>query len=208
MIKSISYDQNEILSSILTLYKLDRFDVDLTYGNGGFYRAIPEPLYKFDIDSSLVDTAASSDNVPLKTGSVSSVIFDPPFLTYIRQGRTGNGNMILASRFGGYWNYEELEKHYRATINEAHRILKPRGVFVVKCQDIIHNHYFRATHDNIIKWSDGLFRIENIFILLAKHKMRTIQQKGTRQKTQQHARIYHSYFLTLEKIEAKKNREQ
>ena len=47
----------------------------------------------------------------------SFVMFDPPFLTYIKSAR--DHNSIMAKRYGGYWKYEELADHYKKTIKEA-----------------------------------------------------------------------------------------
>jgi len=42
IIKSISYDQDELLQWIIRLYVEDgRFDIDPTFSTGGFYRIIP-----------------------------------------------------------------------------------------------------------------------------------------------------------------------
>jgi len=201
MIPSVSYDQHEILKNIMLLCDIDRFCADVTYGNGKFYDKIPEPAFKFDI-SPQVDgvTACSSDNVPLTDGQIKSLVFDPPFLTYVRAAREGNGNMVMAKRFGGYWRYDELEEHYRNTLIEAHRVLSKKGIMVFKCQDIIHNHKMHCTHINVINWSDGLFRLKDLFILPAKSRMAIPQQEGTRKKVQKHARIFHSYFMVLEKV--------
>lgn len=196
MIKTVSSSQTEILGSILTLRGLERFDVDLTYGNGSFYRgSIPKPEHRFDIDATLADVVcAESSAVPLADASVRSVVYDPPFLTYVRKGRTGNGSMILSRRFAGYWRYDELEADYRATLREAHRILSHRGTLVVKCQDIVHNHRLHATHANVIDWATG-FRLADLFVLTASHRLPFPNRRGT----QRHARIHHSYFLVFEK---------
>lgn len=200
MIKSVYENQIDILKSIMKLCNIDRFDVDVTYGNGMFYKEIEKPAYCFDIDPSLVDTPASSDNLPLGDKSVSSLIFDPPFLTYVRAAREGNGNMVMAKRFGGYWKYDELEVHYKGTLTEAARVLKKKGVMIFKCQDIIHNHKMHCTHVNVINWANDSFRLKDLFILPAKTRMAIPQQKGTRKKVQKHARIFHSYFLVLERL--------
>lgn len=201
MIKSVYYNQSEILLSIMELCGIEKFCADLTYGNGKFYQEIPDPDFKFDICPQVtgVITASSSD-LPVSTGSLKSVVFDPPFLTYVRDAREGNGNMVMAKRFGGYWRYDELETHYRETLLEAHRVLGMAGIMVFKCQDIIHNHKMHCTHVNVINWASGLFRLKDLFILPAKHRMPIPQQEGTRKKQQKHARIYHSYFLVLEKM--------
>lgn len=198
-IRSVSYDQSEILASILALNDLTTFDADLSYGNGKFYVNIDKPQYRFDVDESLPDiTPASSTNVPLEDASISSCVFDPPFLTYVKAGR--DHNSIMARRFGGYWRYEELEEHYKNTLVEARRVLRNKGIMVFKCQDIVHNHKLHPTHINVVNWAKGLFRLKDMFVLPAKHRMGMPEKVGEAKRKQKHARIYHSYFLVLEAI--------
>jgi len=77
-----------------------------------------------------------------------------------------------------------------------HRVLKKKGIMVIKCQDIIHNHKMHCTHVNVINWAAGMFRLKDLFVLPAKHRMPSPNRKGV----QKHARIFHSYFLVLEKL--------
>jgi hypothetical protein len=210
MIRSVYYDQVEILKSIMELCNIERFCADVTYGNGKFYSDIPKPFFCFDLDLDLIKKAelpsdsirgsCSSNNLPLDSKSIKSLVFDPPFLTYVRAAREGNGNMIMAKRFGGYWRYDELEDHYRATLIEAARVLSKKGIMVFKCQDIIHNHKMHCTHMNVMEWCNGLFRLKDLFILPVKSRMPIPQQEGTKKKVQKHARIFHSYFMVLEKV--------
>lgn len=198
-IQSISYDQNYIIGSIMELCGIDRFDADLTYANGSFWKGLPEPVMKFDIDPQTPDTIqANSMFLPLAESSIQSAMFDPPFLTYIKQGREHNS--VMGKRYSGYWRYDELEMHYSGTIFEANRVLKKGGIFVVKCQDIIHNHKMHCTHMNVMKWADGKFRLKDLFILAAKSRMAIPQTEGTKKKVQKHARIHHSYFMVLERL--------
>jgi len=201
IIRSVEYKQADILKGILTLQGIDRFDADITFGNGSFYKDIPEPVYKFDIDPQKIGVIKScSTKLPLKDSSLKSIVFDPPFLTYIKAARKGNGNMIMAKRFGGYWRYDELEDHYKGTIKEAARILKKKGVLVFKCQDIIHNHKMHSTHINATKWAENSgLRLKDLFILPAKMRMPMPEKEGEKKRIQKHARIFHSYFLVLEK---------
>lgn len=200
MIKSVSDNQNEILGNILTLTNRSSFDADISYGNGNFYRHISKPSLRYDIDPQSSDVIqACSTSLPLVDCSLSSVVFDPPFLTYVRNGRSGNGDMVMSKRYGGYWRYDELEKHYKETITEVHRILQPKGIFVFKCQDIIHNHKMHSTHINVVNWCENKFRLKDMFILTAKHRMNVPQQSGVAKRVQKHARMFHSYFLVLEK---------
>jgi hypothetical protein len=201
MIRSVYYDQVQILKSIMDLCNIERFCADVTYGNGKFYGEIDKPIFKGDISpQSEGVTECSSSSLPVQDGAFKSLVFDPPFLTYVRDARRGNGNMIMAKRFGGYWRYDELEKHYRETLLEAHRVLSKKGIMVFKCQDIIHNHKMHCTHINVIEWAKGMFRLKDLFILPVKSRMPIPQQEGTKNKVQKHARIFHSYFMVLEKV--------
>ena len=198
LVKSTNYNQLKILEDIKRLYLNGKnFDSDLTYGNGAFYRKSTNPKYCFDIeplDGHVIE--ACSTNVPLHDASIKSAVFDPPFLTYVRAARKGNGNMIMSGRFSGYWAYGELEDHYRATLKECSRILEKKGIMVFKCQDIIHNHKMHATHINVVNWAEehGL-RLKDLFVLNAKRRLPAPNRKGK----QKHARIFHCYFLVLEK---------
>lgn len=195
--KTVSEDQQEILRWIRGLHAPDGFDVDATYGNGSFWKGLTPPPRRFDLDPGLTNCeTASSDALPLADASVRSIVFDPPFLTYVRAARGGNGNMVMARRFAGYWRYDELEAHYRASLREFARCLARKGIVVFKCQDIIHNHRMHATHINVVAWAAECgFRLKDLFVLTAKHRMPRPNRKGP----PQHARVHHSYFLVLEK---------
>ena len=197
-IKTVYFDQHKILSSIIKLYLTDNIEVDLTYGNGSFYKkGIPQPENRFDLDDTLknLTKVCSSTNTELNENTIRSVIFDPPFLTWIRKNRTGNNNMIMARRFAGYLKLDELKQHYTSTIEEVARIMKHKGIFIFKCQDIIHNHKLFSTHIEIVKWGEKHFRLKDLFIQVAKHRLPMSNKKGT----QKHARTYHCYWLVLER---------
>ena len=196
VVKSVYTDQTELLQNLMALHCPQGFDCDVTYGNGSFYRNIPTPALKFDIDPQVAGVVqACSTALPVADNVLNSVVFDPPFLTYVRAGREGNGKMIMSRRFAGYWRYDELAKHYRDTLAEIRRVLKRKGVLVFKCQDIVHNHKLHSTHTNVIQWgAENGFRLRDMFILTASHRLPSPNRVGT----QKHARIYHSYFLVLE----------
>lgn len=196
--RSVYFDQTEILKAIIALHCPQGFECDITFGNGKFYDSIKAPAFKFDIDPQVDGVKqASSTSLPIESGSLSNVVFDPPFLTYVRAGREGNGSMIMAKRFAGYWRYDELATHYQQTLEEVNRILSIGGILVFKCQDIIHNHKMHCTHANVIQWANNYgFRLRDLFILPATHRLPSPNRAGS----QKHARIFHSYFLVLEKM--------
>lgn len=197
VIESVSGDQSQILENIMTLCDIDRFDVDMTYGNGSFYKKIAEPKRKFDVDRKLKGVEYSNfKDLPLDDASQESVVFDPPFLTYVKNQRSHkDGKVAMTARFGGYWYYQQLARDYQLAACEASRILVKNGIFVVKCQDIIHNHKMHATHASMIDWCRAAgFRLKDLFVLTASHRMPS-PQKGK----QKHARVHHSYFLVFQK---------
>lgn len=197
MIKSIYNDQEEILRSIIKLHCPEGFDADLTFGNGVFWKHINKPRLCFDITPLKEGvTKADSRMLPLAPGSIGNVVFDPPFMTYIKNGRDHQGGSVLFSkRFGGYYSYDDLMDHYIDTVSECYRVMKPKSKLVFKCQDIIHNHRMHCTHFKVILMAESEgFRLKDLFILEAKSRM-----PGPQKGQQRHARIWHSYFLVLER---------
>jgi len=72
LIRSLEYDQHTIMENIMELNGIDSFDADITYANGGFYKKLPQPKMKFDIDPQTEDTVqASSVDLPVEDGSLS-----------------------------------------------------------------------------------------------------------------------------------------
>ena len=198
VLRSVYYDQHDILDAIHKLHCPEGFECDMTYGNGQFWKRQPRPLYCYDLDPQQPETIqADSRSLPLPAGSLSNCVFDPPFLTYVKNARKHkDGKVAMTARFGGYWRYDELEDHYRDTISEAYRVLRPKGKMIFKCQDIIHNHKMHCTHYRTIMMAETEgFRLADLFVLPAKHRMPS-PQKGV----QRHARVFHSYFLVFEKV--------
>lgn len=197
VIRSV-YDNNaDALSAITKLHAPGGIQCDVTYGNGGFWKDRTPPEYKFDIQPLHPGVVkADSRNLPMEDGTLTSLVFDPPFITYVKQGREHDKKCVMSSRFGGYYTYSELEEHYESSLEEFRRVLQMRGVVVFKCQDIIHNHKMHCTHALVIKLAKRHgFRLLDLFVLAAKSRMPS-PQKGT----QRHARIFHSYFLVFTKV--------
>jgi hypothetical protein len=201
VVRSVYENQDDILRAILQLHCPEGFQCDMTYGNGAFWKNLPRPKYCFDVSPQKPEAAqACSMMLPLEPETLNNCVFDPPFLTYVKKGRGHQGGKVaMTARFGGYYRYDELEDHYRHTISEAWRVLKPGGKMIFKCQDIIHNHRMHCTHYRVIMMAEiEGFRLADLFILPARHRM-----PGPQKGTQRHARIFHSYFLVLQKEKLK-----
>jgi hypothetical protein len=194
MLRSSSDDQSDIIASIISLHCPHGIDADITYGNGGFYSKIQEPNHKFDIDPQKEGVIkADSTNLPVSDGAFRSVMFDPPFITYVKNGR--DHNCLMAQKFSGYYTYEELQDHYIHTISEAWRVLGKGGILIFKCQDIVHKHKLRSTHVFVCNRAEiEGFRVLDLFVLTAKKRM-----PGPQKGTQRHARVFQSFFWVFKK---------
>jgi len=201
VIKSISFDQNEILRNIIKLYIEEGFfECDPTYSKGNFYKkGIKEPIHKFDLYPQTNDTIeASSDDLPLDNESVNSILFDPVFTVGIPNSSKGkSGSNIIANRFGSFKTMKDLWDYYYKTLKECHRILKPNKFLVVKCQDTVSSSKQYLSHVELINQGTEIgFYCKDMFILNAKNRI--LSGKHSKQV---HARKYHSYFLVFQKLE-------
>lgn len=197
IIKSISFDQNEILKNIVELHT-GPIELDVTYGSGNFYREIDQPKIKLDISPRFEDVVAGdSRNLPFKDGSVQSVMFDPPFM--ISGGPRGLGDKetshALHHRFSWFKYWTSLQEMYGSSIREANRVLRSGGWLVVKCQDQVSSGKQHWLHCDVYAYAIqcGLYP-KDLFILAAKNRM-----IPNWQKKQQHARKFHSYFWVFQK---------
>lgn len=202
MIKSISYDQGEIIRDILNLHVPEhKIDCDPTYSKGIFYTntSIETPRYKFDI-LPYNDTVIYADcrNLPLDNCSLNCIMFDPPFLaTTGKSLKEENGN-IINKRFGVYSNEKELHQFYIDSMKEFYRILKDKGILIFKCQDKVSSGKQYMSHVFIMNEAVKLgFYPKDLFILLAKSRIVADWQL----KNQKNARKFHSYFWVFQKCD-------
>lgn len=201
IVKSINYSQTDILKDIIRLYiPTGRIDADVTYSKGVFYKDgnIKKPRYRFDIFPQDERTVyADCRDLPLKSNSINSMIFDPPFLATSGKSlqQTGDNNLMLR-RFGYYSNEKELHTFYRDSIAEFYRVLFENGILIVKCQDKISSGKQYLSHVFIINQAiEQGFYPEDIFVLLAKSRLIADWQA----KNQKHSRKFHSYFIVFRK---------
>ena len=176
VIKSISYDQSEIIKDILKLHVPNgRIDCDPTYSIGAFYNGtgIEPPVLKFDI-SPQADGVVEADArcLPLENESVSCVMFDPPFLaTKGKLLMEKRGNKINL-RFGVYPDEQSLHQFYADAIVEIYRVLKPNGILIFRCQDKVSGGKQYMSHVFVMnKAVETGFYPKDLFVLLAKSRL-------------------------------------
>ena len=141
VIKSISFDNAEILKSILQLHVPGgEIQCDPTYSKGNLYKqtGIAPPQLKFDISPQTEDTEkCDCRELPLSDGAVECIMFDPPFVCThgpsVKEKRAGT-NLII-NRFSCFPTAKELYAFYAQALEEFYRVLSKKGILIFKCQD-------------------------------------------------------------------------
>ena len=190
VIKSIGYNQQEILNNILTLYNKGKaIDFDPCYNRGAFYRngIVKNPEKKSDINPLLAGVEKYDVRALPFVNEFSCIVFDPPFI--VSGGYSGK----MSTRYGFFNSVEELRDFYKDSLISLQRALKKRGILIVKTQDFVTGRKNYIFINEVMTLARDIgFKILDIFILLSK-------TRPIKMKNQQHARKYHSYFLVLKK---------
>jgi tRNA G10 N-methylase Trm11 len=155
-----------------------------------------------------VATGVDCRKLPHGDGSVDCVVLDPPYMEGLFRkdaGHMAGGGTHAAFRHaysngeptggqGPKW-HEAVISLYLDAGGEAHRVLRPGGVLIVKCQDEVSANKQRLTHVEIITAFEamGLYT-KDLFVLVRPNKPAI-----SRLLKQVHARKNHSYFLVFEK---------
>ena len=192
LVKSVSDNQDEILKGILKLYiKKGRFDCDLTFSKGVFYKNIPKPQYIFD-KYPLSNVQSLDVAFKLEDGSFDSIVLDLPFL--VKDGK-GADTSIVCQRFNHYRTIEELYQTNESMMKLAFRLLSSKGLLIMKTMDVNANgkQYWIGNYVQNIAREIG-FELVDTFILLSRTKI--LATKGTQQHC---ARKWHSYFFVFRK---------
>lgn len=206
MIKSTYYSNDEVIKAIMELYEIPQFDLDCTYSKGMFWKNITPPKHKTDLVPQYDDVIESnSESLPFKDGEMKYIMYDPPFVISGQSYKDNKeGSSIIAKRFDGYKNFEQLKSNYYNTLKELYRITENGGIVVMKCQDTVSGGKNHLTHLSVMNMANELgFHLKDLFILLAKGRISAFN--GTKWKKQYHARKFHSYFIVLEKTTPKVN---
>lgn len=218
VIRSISYDQHEILFNIMKLHNNGKpFDCDMTYSNGKFYGEyyvdtldgnkirieIPQPKYKYDVCPQTEDTVKIEPlgKLPLEDNSISSIVIDLPFVVSPHNAPSivnNNGDKsknIIFNRFSGYYPWYTMPQSYEHWINEAYRVLKNEGILVFKTQSTISGgkNIMMPYFSWMVAEKCGFYTLDE-FIILAKNRLHS-----GKIKKQEHARKFHSHFFVFKK---------
>lgn len=195
---------DEVFPFVLSLYVEPGSTVsDVTFGNGVFWRKVPEGTYKI----LATDLAKGTDcrNLPYENSSIDCVVFDPPYMH--TPGGTAHVNH---QNYEGYYKNNQAnsaKKYHDAVLDlyfsaakEAWRVLREGGIYIVKCQDEVCANQQRLTHVELINELNQYgFRSEDLFVVVRNGKPGV-----SRLLTQAHARKNHSYFIVFIKPQGRK----
>ena len=216
----------ELFAEILELHVPKGSKVaDVTYGQGAFWRCVTEGNYVLlasdisakteGIPSNMVGKINEYDcrSLPYESDSLDCVVLDPPYMEGLfrrsEDHLAGSGTHSsfrkaysngLATKVADApkWHDAVVDLYARAA-REAYRVLKPNGMFIVKCQDEVSANKQRLTHVEIITGCESLgFYTKDLFVVV-----RTNKAGVSRLKKQEHARKNHSYFIIFQKRKVK-----
>ena len=189
---SVFEQDSEILKAIRDIHLHKWYDADITYSKGVFWKGLEKPKRCSDLIP-LFNFVTKDDSTVLETysnDSLSSVVFDPPFLF---RNRGSKNNDQMCARFSYFKSYDELLRMYQRSILAIHKKLSDGGVLAFKCQDMTDGGFY-CTHNDIINFAtQNGFILKDILIKVSKHKW----QKEAKQ--QNCVAKVHSYWLIFKK---------
>ena len=199
LVRSAYADGNDrLFARILDLYVASGSTVaDVTYGKGVFWRHVPNGRY--DVLPTDILTGVDCRDLLYEDGEIDCVVLDPPYMhspggsAHVESAfedhyrNNGSGNRT-ASKY-----HEAVLELYRDAGKEAYRVLRDRGVLIVKCQDEVCSNRQRFTHVEIMAaYAATGFIAEDLFVV-----MRNNRPGVSRAVRQVHARKNHSYFIVF-----------
>ena len=189
----------EVFPHVLSLYVPPGSVVaDVTFGKGVFWRKIPSGLY--NLQPTDITTGVDCRTLPYAESSIDCVVLDPPYM-HSPGGNTHAGQSAFEDHYRNNGTGNNTAKKYHEAVvelyveagQEAFRVLRERGVFIVKCQDEICSNRQRFTHMELIQAYEGMgFVAEDLFVVIRQNR------PGVSSAVRQvHARKNHSYFLVF-----------
>ena len=189
----------DVFPSVLNLYVPDGQTVaDVTFGKGVFWKNIPADRY--NLLATDIKDGVDCRELPYADASIDCVVLDPPYM-HTPGGTAHTSQPAFEDHYQNNTGGNNTEKKYHDAVvdlyeragREAFRVLRERGVFIVKCQDEVCSNRQRFTHIEIIQAYQAIgFVAEDLFVVMRQNR------PGVSSAVRQvHARKNHSYFLVL-----------
>lgn len=195
---------DEVFPHVISMYVAPGSVVaDVTFGKGVFWKDVPQNLY--ELRPTDVSTGVDCRDLPYDDKSIDCVVFDPPYMHTpggtAHVGHQNFENYYQNNQASSDKKYHEavLDLYYTAA-DEAFRVLKDGGIYIVKCQDEVCANRQRLTHVELInELALKGFVVEDLFVVVRRGRPGV-----SRALVQAHARKNHSYFLVFIKPNGKK----
>jgi len=204
----------DVFPQILDLHVADGAKIaDVTYGTGVFWKNVD--LKRYDLHATDIADGIDCRKLPYEDESFDALVLDPPYMEgLLRNNKEHKAGGASHSSFREYysngdetntdgpkWHGAVSDLYYKAGV-EAFRVLKEKGIMIVKCQDEVSANRQFLTHVEIINYYEQLgFYTKDLFVIVRQNRAVI-----ARLKKQVHARKNHSYFLVFVKIPKGKKR--
>ncbi len=210
ILSSYTRNNEEIFPLILSLYvPVGSTIADVTYGKGVFWKKVNQKDYTLFFSD--IKTGVDCRNLPYENQSIDCVVLDPPYMEgFYRRNAThlaGNGTFssfreaysdgsIYPQKEGAPKYHDAVLDMYYSAGYEALRVLKRKGILIIKCQDEVSANKQHLTHVEIInEYTKHNLIVEDLFVMIRNNKPNIPTLKR-----QVHARKNHSYFLVFRKV--------
>jgi hypothetical protein len=198
----------DVFPQILNLHVPDGSKIaDVTYGTGVFWKNVD--LSRYELLATDLADGVDCRALPYEPDSLDGLVLDPPYMEGLLRNtvahKAGGGSHAAFREYysngneknegGPKWHAAVADLYYKAG-DEAARVLKPKGVMIVKCQDEVSANRQWLTHVEIINYYEKIgFYCKDLFVIVRQNKAGI-----ARLLKQVHARKNHSYFLVFVKV--------
>lgn len=201
-------NDSELLETMLSFYpSIDPEPIlDATYNMGRFWNASTRDIWSMDIDPKYnphivadnremvgLNTHTNERNYRVQTDMFGAVVYDPPHVG--PQGRDKSTKRFDVD-FGATWACGKehgwtLSYLYPPFLEQAKRVLKPRGLLLAKITDMVNSHRSRWAHCDFMRMAgDAGFTVCDLIVKVRKGPM-----QSTKWKRAHHARKRHCFWI-------------
>src|SRR5690606_19851203 len=136
-------------------------------------------------------------NLPYESSSIDALVLDPPYMESSNNTAYKTGQQAFSDYYGlQRIKHNNISRYNGGILNlyleaskEAYRVLKSKGILIIKCQDEVCANKQRLTHVDIINNLNNYWYCKDLFIVVRRNRPIV-----SRIKKQIHARKNHSYF--------------
>jgi hypothetical protein len=181
----------DLFPLILKMYLPGGRVADPTYGKGVFWKQVDLAPYEL-LATDLATDGIDLRSLPYDGQSLDGIVLDPPYMPTEFTGVPEFSEAYGIKRSFGKakWDKAVLDL-YEDGMVEAARVLKPTGILIVKCQDMVCANRQVLVHCDLIEYGRKLdLECEDIFVLVQHNKRGHPRQRL-------HALKNHSYFLVF-----------